>query len=650
MIRFYKNFIGYKHLIDNKFRSDIQSLRALAVLVVILYHFQVSFFKGGFVGVDIFFVISGYLISKSIINNAENNNFNFINFYFGRVKRLYPAFLVTILITYILGFFVFSPVDFEALSATVIFSSVGLSNIYFWLTSDYFDNFSTLKPLLHTWSLSVEFQFYLIWPLILLFMVYLRRLYLVFLLSITLISGYISYKYLAHDATGTFFLTPFRIHEFAFGALIFLIERRLILKEKLNNIIYILGIFLVFFAIFKFNSTMAFPGSIVWIPVIGTSLMIYAGGNISFSKLVHLKPIEYIGEISYSLYLVHWPIFVFFVYTFPEIVLDYKVKLILIFITFIFSIFLYTFVEKPFRKNVFGVGRGGYVIVCQSFVILIVLIGASSFIGKGWIWRLPQELRDANNINIDEMHAYTWENQKKYAVKNKFNLDGKEKILIIGDSQSADLINLLIESGHDKQFDIVARTIYTECNIPYLSEPDKNEYYKKINNMTISKPDIIPICNEQINSVMNEKILFEQADRIFIAFNWNDFTVPYMDKSLDKVNEIASSNKKVWIFGRKDLSKSSIELFNIYNSKKYATLENIDEFAAKFKKTQNSSIEKLLKSRESTTYIDMYNLICKSKNECSVLTEDKKIILYDSAHFSPDGAKFLGSRFYQMIK
>lgn len=254
--------------------------------------------------------------------------------------------MATIIITYIIGFFIFSPLDFEALSATTIFSTVGFSNIYFWFTSGYFDNFSTLKPLLHTWSLSVEFQFYMIWPLILLFMIYLRKLYFIFLSLIIFISGFISYKYLSYDSTGVFFLMPFRIHEFSIGALVFILERKFLFTRLINNLIYFFGLFLIIFSILKFNNTMAFPGIIVWIPVIGTSLIIYAGSNISFEKIVSLKSIQYIGEISYSLYLVHWPVFVFFIYIFPEITLNYRIKLLLLFTTFILSIILYNLVEK----------------------------------------------------------------------------------------------------------------------------------------------------------------------------------------------------------------------------------------------------------------------------------------------------------------
>ncbi|WP_313036180.1 acyltransferase family protein [Acinetobacter sp.] len=634
---------------QKQFRDDIQGLRAIAVLAVILYHFQVSFFKGGFVGVDIFFVISGYLISKSIIINTEQKKFNFKDFYFSRIKRLYPAFLATIIITYIIGFFIFSPLDFEALSATTIFSTVGFSNIYFWFTSGYFDNFSTLKPLLHTWSLSVEFQFYMIWPLILLFIVYLRKLYFIFLSLIIFISGFISYKYLSYDSTGVFFLMPFRIHEFSIGALVFILERKFLFTRLINNLIYFFGLLLIIFSILKFNNTMAFPGIIVWIPVIGTSLIIYAGSNISFEKIVSLKSIQYIGEISYSLYLVHWPVFVFFIYIFPEITLNYRIKLLLLFTTFILSIILYNLVEKRFR-NTLNFDKATYLSLCQSFIIIILLASASSFIGKGWVWRLPVELQEANNINIQEMHEYTWEYQRYYASKKQFDQNGKEKILIIGDSQSADLINLLKGKNNDKNFDIVARTIYTECNIPYINESIKQKYYEKINFMTMNKPDVIPTCNEQINYALSDKKLFEKADRIFIAFNWNDFTTPYINTAFDKIENLANSNKKIWVFGRKDLSKSSVELFNLYSRKKYTDMNDIDKYAAKFKKEQNIEIDKILRSRPGLTYINMYNLICPSEISCKVLTDDKKIIFYDGGHFGPDGAKFLSDKFYNLIK
>lgn len=630
------------------FRSDIQGLRAIAVIAVILYHFEIPIVKGGFVGVDIFFVISGYIISKTIIQKVEEKSFNFRDFYFSRIKRLYPALLATIFTVYLGGLVFLSPIDLKELSTTSIFASIGVSNIYFWLTSGYFDNFASLKPLLHTWSLGVEFQFYLIWPFFIFLIYKLNRFQFTIILIITIISGIVSYKFLKLNATGAFFLMPFRIHEFSIGTLTFLIERKGFGRKTINNGLYILGAVLIFIAIFKFNSgKLSFPGKVVWIPLCGTALMIYAGSTLYFDKIINNKLLIHIGEISYSLYLTHWPIFVFYKYITPESIIDYKTITCLLLLTIIFSHLLYRFIEKPFRLNNYS--KLLYISVCQTSVICITTISFCSYIGKGWEWRLPQNLRIANSINIDEMHNYTWSNQIPYAKLKNFSDNGKEKILIIGDSQAADLINLLAANGNDKKFDIVARTIHHECSIPYIDIAKRQTYFTKVNPNTIADPNSISRCHRQLNSIVKNQHLLRQADRIFVSFIWYDYTAPYIDEALNKLDEL-SGGHKLWLFGNKTLSEGGINIYNSYNRMKFLH-SSINHYAVKFKLDHSQTYKLLnLNNRKNTKFVDMYNLICKNELECYALTPNGHVVMYDTGHFSPEGAKFLGNNFYEMIK
>ena len=147
-----------------QYRSDIDGLRAVAVLTVLFFHFGIKGFEGGFVGVDVFFVISGYLITKIILGEIDAGTFTYLKFYTRRSRRLIPALFATIAATYLAGFFLFYAQDFAQLSVSTISAILAVSNIFFWLQADYFDTDAVLKPLLHTWSLSVEFQFYLVWP------------------------------------------------------------------------------------------------------------------------------------------------------------------------------------------------------------------------------------------------------------------------------------------------------------------------------------------------------------------------------------------------------------------------------------------------------------------------------------------------------
>lgn len=637
----------------NTYRLDIQLLRALAVISVILYHFKFSFVPGGFVGVDVFFVISGYLISASIIKAQENKKFSFSFFYFNRLKRLYPALLATVVVTYLLGFMLFSPIDFEELSASAIYSSLGVSNISFWLSSDYFDSFSKVKPLLHTWSLSVEFQFYLFWPIVLVFLAYIRKINLFFVSVVTILTGYLAYAYLSIDGSGAFYLTPFRIHEFSMGAVVYLLENKLKRRAGLDYTLFLLGYALIVLSIVFFDvNKIQFPGLYVWIPVLGTALAIYAGKSISLvqSESFITRPFVYAGEISYSLYLVHWPIFVFFSYLYLDVAVSFYWQLILIVITSVSALVMYYLVEKPFRKNIRNVSAKSYVLICLAATILVVSTATSSLIGKGWLWRLPEVLQDANNINIEEMHNFTWENQVKYGTKTDYSYSGKEKLLIIGDSQAADLVNLLVEGGHDENFDIVARTIYTECGVPYVEEDKRDVFFKRINLYTIQKPHLIKACEEQMNIFSRDAELIEKADRVFLSMNWEGFSDPYLNTAVDKFTSTTKSAEKLWVFGRKTLLKNSIEIFNSYQKGSYINIDGMERQAAKFKSDPEYNSQGILSKRKDIIFFDMLSFICPHTDKCYVLTDDKKIIFYDVAHFSPDGAKFLGNRFYEMIK
>ena len=269
---------------DN-YRADIDGLRALAVVAVIFYHFGIFGFSGGFVGVDVFFVISGYLITKWIVSSCHKKSFCFLEFYSRRARRLFPALLATIIATYWTAFFIFPPRDFEQMSASTLFSLMGVSNIYFWLNSNYFDNFSSLKPLLHTWSLSVELQFYLVWPFVLVFLLRKIKELLVPVVALASVGSLISVFYFSHDSSGAFFLMPFRINEFFFGAIVVFLERVRVTRA-LQNLIYCLGLFLILCSVFFYDSKgTSFPGVAVFAPVIGSALMILGGAERFFSQV-----------------------------------------------------------------------------------------------------------------------------------------------------------------------------------------------------------------------------------------------------------------------------------------------------------------------------------------------------------------------------
>lgn len=297
-----------------KFRNDINALRALAVIAVVLYHYQVPGCKGGYAGVDIFFVISGYLMSKIILSGFEKGNFSLKQFYAKRVRRIVPALLVLILFVLLAGNFFFFPEELKTLSKYAAGSTLFYSNILYYLQSGYFDTASKNNALLHTWSLSVEWQFYLLYPLLLLPLrkCYLKRIKLFKAIIITFIvlamaaTFWLSRKHQLFS----FYFFPTRVWEMALGCWVVLYEKNAEreLSLRFRNTIALLAYPLLFFSIIFFREKLVWPGIYTTIPVMATALILICQTNFT---LLRNKAIQFTGKISYSLYLWHWPLYVF---------------------------------------------------------------------------------------------------------------------------------------------------------------------------------------------------------------------------------------------------------------------------------------------------------------------------------------------------
>lgn len=296
-----------------KFRKDINGLRAFAVIAVVLFHFNASWMPGGFAGVDVFFVISGFLMTGIIFKGLENNNFSVLNFYVARANRIIPALAALCLALLVFGWFYLTPLEYRALGKHAA-SSVGfLSNVIYFTEAGYFDAASHEKWLLHTWSLSVEWQFYIIYPLVLLA---LKRIFslkaLKSLIIVATVIGFIFSVYATYKwPSASYYLFPMRAWEMMLGGVAFLYPIKL--QQNNKRLVEILGLILIVGSYIFITGDDPWPGYLALFPVLGTFLVIQAQrnesiitGNIIFQKL---------GAWSYSIYLWHWP-FVVAIYTF----------------------------------------------------------------------------------------------------------------------------------------------------------------------------------------------------------------------------------------------------------------------------------------------------------------------------------------------
>lgn len=334
-----------------RYRPDIDGLRALAVLPVVLYHFQIWPFTGGFVGVDIFFVISGYLITSLIHGEMEQGDFTIVHFYERRIRRIFPALFAVIAASCIAAAILLFPIDLIRFGHSVMATVVFGSNFLFRNAAGYFDTAAIRKPLLHTWSLAVEEQFYVLFPALLFF---LRRagqriqLWVIVVILVTSLALAVHQVKIAPETA--FYLLPDRAWELMLGAVLAIGNFPLPSQRWLREILALIGVALIALAVFTYNTETPFPGWTAIPPCLGAALLIYAGsgGASVIGAGLSSAPLVGVGLISYSLYLWHWPLRVFGQYAaFRELYLWEKAALIAA--SFALAWFSWRFIERPFR-------------------------------------------------------------------------------------------------------------------------------------------------------------------------------------------------------------------------------------------------------------------------------------------------------------
>lgn len=374
-----------------KYRADIDGLRAIAVWSVLLYHLRFQGFNGGFVGVDIFFVISGYLITRKIVDDLDVGTFSFKTFYLDRARRILPALFVTLSACFIVGTLLFTSDLFFGLSASLLAALLSVSNLYFEQRSGYFDISASLRPLLHTWSLGVEEQFYFFHPLAL-FLIYRafgKRAIMWWLLGCAAFSLVLNQFF---NANAIFYLAPFRVFEFAIGALILWApapsnERARPWLEPIT----VAAFGMIAFSVYTYSEKMTFPSYNALIPCIGAALLIYAGTSKCAVAVLANKPMNRIGKVSYSLYLVHWPIIVFWQY-YQNAALSFEQKISVLIVSYVLAEVLYRYVEQQFRGKT---PRFKIVVPALTAATVLAFIGASGLSKTAWSWRLDPTGKEA---------------------------------------------------------------------------------------------------------------------------------------------------------------------------------------------------------------------------------------------------------------
>jgi peptidoglycan/LPS O-acetylase OafA/YrhL len=335
-----------KHKPFMSYRPELDGLRAVAVLAVIFYHAGFSFCRGGYVGVDIFFVLSGYLMTSIILKETENNEFTLIRFYVRRVRRILPMLYFTISISYIPAYKYLFDKEFVHFTKSAFLASVGLSNFFFATTTNgYFDTKTDLLPLVHTWTLGVEEQFYVIIPLLFILFRKLDRMAIMSsIVTLALASFYLTF--VNTNSIHKFYMLHTRFWELAIGSLIVFMP-----KQSKSNVVSLVGFASILAAILVYNESMPNPSYFTLLPTLGTALVIiYTNIDTILGKVLSQKPFVWIGLISYSAYLIHQPMFAFARVLNLSSIDNFKYSL-MIFAIFGLSYLTWRFVENPFRNR-----------------------------------------------------------------------------------------------------------------------------------------------------------------------------------------------------------------------------------------------------------------------------------------------------------
>ena len=475
--------------LTHNYRSDIDGLRALAVVSVVLFHAFSWMVPGGYAGVDVFFVISGYLITTNILNGLNESTFTIQGFYQRRIRRIFPALVTMLALVYAFGWFVLLATEYRQLGKHVGSGASFISNIILWQESGYFDTSSAVKPLTHLWSLGIEEQFYIVWPLLLWVIFKLRLPVLVSTVVLTAISFGFGLYALDHDVVGAYY-SPFnRFWELLIGAILAVVMLRRTPSEKASKLqhgLAILGLALVLFTMFGLDESSKFPGWNALAPTIGAALMIGSGAHtFTARRIFSLRPIVWIGLISFPLYLWHWPLL-----TFARIIASTTpsagVRFGAVILAVLLSWATYRLIEKPLRFHPrVKIITGALV----ASMIAVGLVGFVTFEKDGIDNRKVVQMNPDVKIG-DEGGANGWvqdscgisDNQ----VANLFDScledsRGTPRFALIGDSKAQALIGGFIRTSTENgRWLFIGGNSDSGVPVPLISDAPEFERFQKL--------------------------------------------------------------------------------------------------------------------------------------------------------------------------
>lgn len=624
-----------QNLHKGKYRSDIDGIRAIAVLLVLFCHAFPHYLPSGFIGVDIFFVISGYLITSILIKDFEKDSFSIVTFYKRRILRIFPALILVLAFIIGIGWIFLFKSEFHSLGRHIFASTLFFENLNLWNESSYFDTSSDLKPTLHLWSLAIEEQFYIFWPLIIYLSFKLRFKLLFIIVGLFLISFSINLYDISNDLTAAYYSPLGRSWELLVGAMLAYFQKyNVFTSAKFENLKSLLGLTLIVIGLVFTKPEQNFPGFMALLPTTGTALLISAGNDAWINRrILSLQPMVFLGLISYPLYLWHWPFISFAYIIFGG--LSFKLAMFCILASFIAAYLTFIWIEKPLRTR--GTEKSKVKILTLS-MILIFIFGA--FISTDY---LKPRLVNTNTPTKNEWD-FIRTTVKDFDEKNgngvyPLRVNQGQSTILIGDSHLvhyAERMNKILNGG---------ATLYAGGGcIPIVNvrtdDPRRAGCEEQLNKALIAanNPDVEKVVIGGAWSVY----FINKDDYFFVKENGEKVSIKSkegqsfaLNSLADTIKKYVSNGKKVYLIlgnptdGKLSPFSSHVRVSGLSNNQYIKISKSQIEL--------NLQIEKITR-QAGAEVINPMDYVCK-QDKC-LFTDKYGTPLYkDEGHFNPDWAR-----------
>jgi peptidoglycan/LPS O-acetylase OafA/YrhL len=628
-----------------KYRADIDGLRAVAVLSVLAFHIGGAYIPGGFVGVDVFFVISGYLISTIMFADIAASRFSVLKFYERRIRRILPALFGMLIVFSIVTWFYLLPTEFVDYAKSLLAATASASNFYFWQHSGYFDS-PTSSPLLHTWSLAVEEQFYILFPI---FLVMVRRFFpkrlriaVVILFSASLIASAVIVPY---DAVTAFYMPYTRAWELLLGTLISLGMLPRMNSLIARNLATMAGIGLIAYPVLFYTKETPFPGLAALLPCVGSALIIRAGefGSSIVGRILSWRPAVFIGLISYSLYLWHWPVIImhsmglslnlnsFLPHRFAAMLSAFRFDMWMeIVISFALAVLSWRFVERPFRSRPLRIQRRPLFVLAAAVMVVLIAFSGSVIFAGGFKGRFsPQAVKVASflaNRNAGSFgkvgSCFITDTSRSAVLDNDQCLqlvEGKKNYLLIGDSHAWALWSGLTSSLPD---DHVLLASVSNCK-------------------PLAHPSGTSDCKKEMNYIFKSYLPSHKIQGLFLEARWKPGD---MSNLADTIDWAKQHQVPIVIFGPVPEYDSLLPRLLAYSIN-----WNKPDLAREHLLASSAAIDAQMQSMAANTwhvpYISLYQAIC-SREGCVEYTDavHEVPLMNDADHLNDSGSALVARR------